>query len=56
MGVVTQAINLSGQWIRQQAIKPETIPATVLGCIHTDFLASGEIPDLITGITKAARN
>ena len=38
-------LNLGGQWKVSQVGKNKSIPATVPGCIHTDLLAAGEIPD-----------
>lgn len=38
-------LNLGGQWRVSQSGKNKWIPATVPGCIHTDLLAAGEIPD-----------
>jgi beta-mannosidase len=40
-----QTIELSGQWQLHQAGEQEEIPATVPGCVHTDLLAAGKIPD-----------
>ena len=38
-------ISLNGAWEFRQAGKPETINAVVPGCVHTDLLAAGLIPD-----------
>lgn len=39
-------LDLGGEgWSLQQAGKPETIPARVPGCVHTDLLAAGRITD-----------
>lgn len=38
-------IDLCGQWNVRKKENPETIPATVPGCIHTDLLAAGKIAD-----------
>ena len=48
LGQITQSprrLNLDGQWQVSQAGKNKWISATVPGCIHTDLLAAGEIPD-----------
>ncbi len=48
LGQATQTprrLNLGGQWRVSQVGKNKLIPATVPGCIHTDLLAAGEIPD-----------
>lgn len=37
--------DLGGQWQLTQAGQPEQLPATVPGCVHTDLLAAGKIPD-----------
>ncbi len=42
-GVLT--LNLGGSWQVSKVGDPEMIPATVPGCIHTDLLAAGKIPD-----------
>ncbi|HWY29776.1 MAG TPA: twin-arginine translocation signal domain-containing protein, partial [Candidatus Acidoferrum sp.] len=46
---VTQArprrLDLGGMWQVSQAGKDNWIPASVPGCIHTDLLAAGQIPD-----------
>ena len=36
---------LNGNWQVSQAGKNDWIPATVPGCVHTDLLAAGKIPD-----------
>jgi beta-mannosidase len=38
-------LNLNGIWQVSQADKNDWIPATVPGCVHTDLLAAGKIPD-----------
>ena len=40
-------LTLNGRWQVRQADKTEEswLPATVPGCVHTDLLAAGEIPD-----------
>ena len=38
-------LNLGGEWQVSQAGKNDWIPATVPGCVHTDLLAAGKIPD-----------
>ncbi|HEX3627249.1 MAG TPA: glycoside hydrolase family 2 protein [Verrucomicrobiae bacterium] len=38
-------LNLGGAWRVSQKGKDDWIPATVPGCMHTDLLASGKIPD-----------
>ncbi len=40
-----QHISLNGAWRVTQTGKTNTIPAQVPGCIHTDLLAAGRIPD-----------
>jgi len=48
LGQTTQTphrLNLGGQWRVSQGGKNKWFPATVPGCIHTDLLAAGEIPD-----------
>jgi beta-mannosidase len=42
---IPRRLNLGGQWRVSQVGKNKWIPATVPGCIHTDLLAAGEIPD-----------
>ena len=41
----SRRLNLGGPWRVSQAGKNKWIPAMVPGCIHTDLLAAGEIPD-----------
>ncbi|HTR41374.1 MAG TPA: hypothetical protein VMH87_07125, partial [Pseudomonadales bacterium] len=41
----SRRLDLDGQWQVSQAGKNSWIPSTVPGCIHTDLLAAGEIPD-----------
>lgn len=36
---------LNGSWFVQQVGQAEIFPATVPGCVHTDLLAAGRIPD-----------
>ena len=38
-------LNLGGSWRVSQAGKNDWFPATVPGCVHTDLLAAGRIPD-----------
>jgi len=38
-------LNLNGDWQVAKAGTEDWIPATVPGCIHTDLLAAGKIPD-----------
>jgi beta-mannosidase len=38
-------LNLAGDWQVSQAGTNDWIPATVPGCVHTDLLAAGKIPD-----------
>jgi beta-mannosidase len=38
-------LNLNGPWQAAQADAADSIPATVPGCIHTDLMAAGKIPD-----------
>jgi beta-mannosidase len=40
-----ETIALSGKWELRQDKVPQPIPATVPGCVHTDLLAAGRIPD-----------
>ena len=40
-----QKIDLNGEWRVVQAGKRGPIPAQVPGCVHTDLLAAGKIPD-----------
>ena len=44
-GGFMQIINLAGEWVLQQSGKQEYIKAAVPGCVHTDLLAAGKIPD-----------
>jgi beta-mannosidase len=37
--------SLNGRWQLSQTNTTETIPAIVPGCVHTDLLAAGQIPD-----------
>src|SRR5580692_10042019 len=43
--LVPRRLDLGGSWNVAQTGKDEWIPATVPGCIHTDLLAVGKIPD-----------
>lgn len=48
LGMTTELphrLDLGGGWQVSQAGKEKWIPATVPGCVHTDLLAAGEIPD-----------
>ena len=38
-------LNLNGNWQVSQTGKSDWIPAAVPGCVHTDLLAAGKIPD-----------
>ncbi|HZI33258.1 MAG TPA: hypothetical protein VFF11_13035, partial [Candidatus Binatia bacterium] len=38
-------LNLGGNWQVSQAGKNDWLSATVPGCVHTDLLAAGKIPD-----------
>ncbi|GEM_PF-14044 len=38
-------IALDGAWQMRQVGKPDWTPATVPGCVHTDLMAAGKIPD-----------
>ncbi|HTV63100.1 MAG TPA: hypothetical protein VMH30_11085, partial [Verrucomicrobiae bacterium] len=38
-------LGLNGAWQVSEAGKDDWIPATVPGCVHTDLLAAGKIPD-----------
>jgi beta-mannosidase len=40
-----QTIDLSGEWQLKQSGEKELIKAVVPGCVHTDLLAAGKIPD-----------
>ncbi len=40
-----QSVDLCGPWTLRQADHEETFPATVPGCVHTDLLWAGRIPD-----------
>jgi beta-mannosidase len=40
-----QTIDLSGEWTLKQSGKKDLIKAAVPGCVHTDLLAAGIIPD-----------
>jgi beta-mannosidase len=42
---VPRRLDLGGSWSVTQTGKDEWIPATVPGCIHTDLLVMGKIPD-----------
>jgi beta-galactosidase/beta-glucuronidase len=37
--------DLTGAWTVRQEGQRRVVPATVPGCVHTDLLAAGEIPD-----------
>ncbi|UCG15091.1 MAG: hypothetical protein JSV19_07310, partial [Phycisphaerales bacterium] len=49
MGDVVQ---LHGAWRLRQAGTRDWIPATVPGCVHTDLLAAGRIPDPLVGMNE----
>jgi len=38
-------LDLTGKWMLQQSGKKQKIAATVPGCVHTDLLEAGKIPD-----------
>jgi beta-mannosidase len=40
-----EKVSLNGRWQLHKTNETETIPATVPGCVHTDLLAAGKIPD-----------
>ncbi|MCL4263041.1 MAG: glycoside hydrolase family 2 protein [Anaerolineae bacterium] len=40
-----QKLTLNGRWLLHKTNETDTIPATVPGCVHTDLLAAGHIPD-----------
>ncbi|NJN54218.1 MAG: hypothetical protein HC804_05335 [Anaerolineae bacterium] len=40
-----ETITLNGRWQLHKTDDTDTIPATVPGCVHTDLLAAGHIPD-----------
>ncbi len=42
---VPRRLSLSGDWQVTQVGKDDWIPAKVPGCVHTDLLAAGKIPD-----------
>ncbi len=42
-------VNLDGQWLVRREGSQESLPARVPGCIHTDLLAAGKIPDPFFG-------
>jgi beta-mannosidase len=46
-----RSLTLNGSWQLRQAAKEDDswLPATVPGCVHTDLLAAGEIPDPFYG-------
>ncbi|MCP4245782.1 MAG: glycoside hydrolase family 2 protein [bacterium] len=46
---VGKVIQLSGDWRLRQAGTQDWVPATVPGCVHTDLLAAGRIPDPLVG-------
>ena len=42
---IPRRLSLNGDWQVSQAGKDDWIPAKVPGCVHTDLLAAGKIPD-----------
>jgi beta-mannosidase len=40
-----EKLTLNGAWTLQQVGETETTPAIVPGCVHTDLLTAGKIPD-----------
>ncbi|HEV2331386.1 MAG TPA: glycoside hydrolase family 2 protein [Verrucomicrobiae bacterium] len=42
---IPRRLKLGGAWRVSQKGKADWIPATVPGCVHTDLLAAGKIPD-----------
>ncbi|MBE7533360.1 MAG: glycoside hydrolase family 2 protein [Ardenticatenaceae bacterium] len=40
-----QKLTLNGRWRLHKTNEKDTISATVPGCVHTDLLAAGQIPD-----------
>ena len=42
---IPRRLNLNGDWRVRQAGKDDWLPAKVPGCVHTDLLAAGKIPD-----------
>ena len=40
-----QRLDLNGSWQLSRSGLDDWIPATVPGCVHTDLLAAGKIPD-----------
>ena len=46
--------SLDGAWLVTQAGKDDWLPAVVPGCIHTDLLAAGKIPDPFFGDNEYA--
>jgi beta-mannosidase len=42
---IPRRLNLNGNWQVSQANKNEWIPVKVPGCVHTDLIAVGKIPD-----------
>jgi beta-mannosidase len=42
---VPRRLNLNGDWRVSQVGKDDWIPAKVPGCVHTDLLTAGKIPD-----------
>jgi beta-mannosidase len=40
-----QTLSLNGEWYLYRADAGEAVPSTVPGCVHTDLLAAGMIPD-----------
>jgi beta-mannosidase len=53
-----QKLTLNGRWQLHKTNEPDTvkdaIPATVPGCVHTDLLAAGQIPDPYFGDNELA--
>ncbi len=40
-----ERLDLNGAWKLAQAGKDRAIPASVPGCVHTDLIRAGRIPD-----------
>ena len=45
-------LSLDGEWQFRQANAAEWLPATVPGCVHTDLMALGHIPDPFYGVNE----
>ncbi len=49
---MNDVVQLDGRWRLRQAGSAEWIPAMVPGCVHTDLLAAGRIPDPLVGTSE----